>query len=138
MARIESGGWASTLEVLLGGWEPTMSETENDDRSGTEIGQGGQLTDKIGVVGLDATDYEHLETHETSVDLQHLKTAIELIETLGWQKLDVCLVHPPESDDENGPDFPMLSLRTSKPLFSAGGAVTIAPLTEKGRGGNNE
>jgi len=113
-----------------------MSEHETAE-DGTEIVQGGQLTDKIGVVGLDATDYGDLETHETSVDLQHLKTAVELIETLGWDKLDVCLVHPPESDDEHGPDFPMLSLRTSEPLFSSGGAVTIAPLTDKGRGGND-
>jgi len=129
------------IESLLGhtyqrGRGATMSTEHNDAEGDEGLKQGGQLTDKIGVVGPDATDYGNLETHATSVDVQHLKTAIELIETLGWEKIDVCLVEPPESDDEGDPDYPLLSLQTNEPLFSAGGAVTIAPLTEKGRGGD--
>jgi hypothetical protein len=91
-----------------------------------------RLTDKIGIVGLDGTDYGELETHQTTVDTDILKQGIELLDTLGWDQVDVVTV---ESGNDDNADYPLLVLRPPhESLFSGDQAgIAMTPRTEKGR-----
>jgi len=90
-----------------------------------------RLTDQIGIIGLDASPYDDHGTHHTTVDIDNLKTAFELLDVLGWDTIDVCTV---ESTDET-PDHSLLVFRPPREsLFSGDQAgVAIAPLTDHGR-----
>jgi hypothetical protein len=95
-----------------------------------------RLTDPVGVIGIDATDYGEDESHETTVDVSLLKQGLEVIETLGWDQVDVRTVQP------NGDvaDYPLLVLRPPEDsFFGAEGqaGIAIAPRTEQGREGSS-
>ncbi|WP_199233679.1 hypothetical protein, partial [Halorubrum sp. SP9] len=78
----------------------TMSDTTDDSEDyGAGVEQGASLTDKLSVVGIDSTDWGDLERRETTVNVEYLKQGLELIETLDWEKVDICLVDPPNGDD---------------------------------------
>jgi len=90
-----------------------------------------RLTDKVGIVGLDGTDYGEYEKHQTTINTDILKQGIELLETLGWEQVDVCTVTTPNEQT----DYPMLMLKPPhESLFSGDQAgIAITPRTEKGR-----
>lgn len=91
-----------------------------------------RLTDKVGVIGIDATDYDDLENHQTTVSVSLLRQGLDLIDTLGWDQVDVITVDP--MDDKA--DYPMLILRPpSDALFGPDGqaGIAITPKTEQGR-----
>jgi hypothetical protein len=109
-----------------------MSDT---DTGGTGVEQGASLTDKLSVVGLDSTDWGDLERRETTVDIEFLKQGLELVETLGWEKVDICLVDPPNGTDDSKPDNPLLALRPDDPFFGDydNAAVVVAPISGSGQ-----
>lgn len=86
-----------------------------------------KLMDKVGVMGLDNTNYPN-EEHLTTIETEYLKTAINVMDELGWNQLDVCYV-PGKGD------YPLLRFKPpSKSLFAGENAgFSIAPRTEKGR-----
>lgn len=89
-----------------------------------------RLTDKVGIIGLDATDYPQ-ESHETTVNTDLLQQSLELIETLGWEQVDVRTV-----EGNGDSDYPMLILRPpQKAVFDSTeqAGIAITPVTEKGR-----
>jgi len=95
-----------------------------------------RLTDKVGVIAIDATDYGELESHETTVSVDMLKQGLELIETLGWDQVDIRTVET----NNDSPDYPLLVLRPpSEALFGGSGqaGIAITPRTEKGRKRND-
>jgi hypothetical protein len=97
-----------------------------------------RLTDKVGVISLDATEYEHSE-YVTTVNTDELQRGLRLLDELGWDSVDIAVV-PPRSDDAN----PLLGLQQPRESLMSGdqAAITIAPLTDKGRdlasGGDSE
>jgi hypothetical protein len=91
-----------------------------------------RLTDKVGVIAVDATDYGELENHQTTISTGLLRQGLDLIETLGWEQVDVITVAPM---DDNA-DYPMLILRPPRDaLFGPDGqaGIAITPKTEQGR-----
>ncbi|WP_158293502.1 hypothetical protein, partial [Halorubrum sp. SS7] len=90
--------------------------------------------------GIDSTDWGDLERRETTVNVEYLKQGLELIETLDWEKVDICLVDPPNGDDDKNPDSPLLALRPDAPFFGNrdNAAVVVAPVSGPGRGANDE
>jgi hypothetical protein len=59
-----------------------------------------RLTDKVGVIGLDGSAYDG--EYQTTIDADLLKQGIELLETLGWEKVDITTV---ESEERGILDF---------------------------------
>jgi len=94
-----------------------------------------RVTDKVGIVGIDATAYGEYGNHETTIDTEILKQGLELLETLGWDQVDVCTV-----DSDGVSDYPLLVLRPPhESLFSGDQAgIAITPVTEKGREVDND
>jgi len=90
-----------------------------------------RLTDRVGVIGLDGAEYGELGERQTTIDTEILKQGIELLDTLGWNQVDVCTV---AGDDKT--DNPMLVLRPPREsLFSGEQAgIAITPRTDQGRG----
>jgi hypothetical protein len=90
-----------------------------------------RLTDKIGVVGIDGTDYGEYEEHQTTIDTEILKQGIELLDTLGWEQVDVCTVSTPNEQA----DYPMLMLKPPHESLISGdqAGIAITPRTEEGR-----
>jgi len=89
-----------------------------------------RVTDKLGVVGLDTVEYPEEQTERiTTLDATNLKKALSILETLGWNEVDVCAVEPDDVDN------PMLVIKPpTKPLFAGEQAgIAITPRTEKGR-----
>jgi hypothetical protein len=97
-----------------------------------------RITDKIGVVGLDATDYPEEQTERvTSLNTKYLLQGLEILETLGWSQVDVCLVEPYDDDEA---DNPALVLRPPTDSFFGGkqAGIAITPVTDKGRRVNDD
>jgi len=86
-----------------------------------------RVTDMIGVVGIDASDYDDVE-HVTTVDVENLQRTLTLLEELGWGSVDIGAV---EGED----DYPLLVIQPPRDaLFGDDqAALTVAPLTEQGR-----
>jgi len=89
-----------------------------------------RLTDRVGVIGLDGTEYGELGERQTTIDTEILQQGIELLDTLGWNQVDVCTVA-----GANETDNPMLVLRPPRDsLFSGEQAgIAITPRTDQGR-----
>lgn len=92
------------------------------------------LADKVGVIGvgdIPKTDNEEY----TAVSISSLKQALDILDTLGYQDVDVCL--SPSSNEMA--DLPFLVFRpTPKSLMADdNAAVGVAPKTEKGRSGES-
>ena len=89
-----------------------------------------RITDKVGVLGIDATDYGDRETHQTTINTELLADAADIIATLGWDQVDVITVESSESADN-----PMLVLRPPHESVCGGeqAGIAITPRTEKGR-----
>jgi len=85
-----------------------------------------RVTDKVGVVGIDGTDYPNAE-QVTTLKTKYLLQGIEILETLGWDEVDICLV--------DGPDQPGIILRPPTESLFAGeqAGIAIASRTEQGR-----
>lgn len=85
-----------------------------------------RVTDKVGVVGLDGTDYPNAE-RVTTLQTELLMQGIEILDTLGWNEVDVCKV--------GGPDNPMMVLRPPRDSLFGGeqAGIAITPRTDKGR-----
>lgn len=81
-----------------------MSETNSTGKNPDERGEESsdtlrcsQLTDKAEVVGLDTTDYGDKRIQPVSrLSVATLKLQVELLETLGWDTVDVLAVEPKE------------------------------------------
>lgn len=86
------------------------------------------LTDKVGVIGLDAVEYPEHE-HITTVSVGYIKQATELLDVLGWDQVDVCSV------PSKNADYPMLVLRPPHESLFAGeqAGISITPRTKQGR-----
>ena len=92
-----------------------------------------RITDQVGVVGIDATDYPDEQTeHVTTLNSEYLMQGLEILDTLGWKQVDVCTV----KDESGMADHPMLVLRPpTESLFGGEQAgIAITPRTERGRG----
>ena len=89
-----------------------------------------QVTDKAGVVAIDGTDYpeDDVKRHST-VSVSVLQDALELVDTLGWETVDIITAHP-DSDDLR---VVALQPPSDSPLAGEQAAITVAPLTETGR-----
>ena len=89
-----------------------------------------RLTDKTDVIALDGTDYPDaaVERHST-VSVSVLQNALELVDTLGWETIDIITAHP------NSDDLRVVALQppSDSPLAGDQAAITVAPLTETGR-----
>jgi len=85
-----------------------------------------RVTDKIGIVGLDGTDYPNAE-QVTTIKTEILMQGIEILDTLGWKEVDVCTVE--------GDGHPMLVLRPPMDSLFGGeqAGIAITPRTEQGR-----
>jgi len=85
-----------------------------------------RVTDKVGVVGLDGTDYPNAE-QVTTLKTDYLLQGLEILDTLGWGEVDVCLV--------DGPNQPGVILRPPTDSLFAGeqAGIAIAARTEQGR-----
>lgn len=90
-----------------------------------------RLTDRVGVIGLDGTEYNELGERQTTIDTEILQQGIELLDTLGWNQVDVCTVAGANENTDN----PMLVLRPPREsLFSGEQAgIAITPRTDQGR-----
>lgn len=88
------------------------------------MSESNRLSDPVGVIALDATEYPQ-EEHVTTIDVGLLKDSMELLETLGWDKIDVNIVPSHDEPEKN----PMLMFRTPQdPFFaSENTGVAIAP-----------
>ena len=112
-----------------------MSETNstgvNPDDSGEESNDENrsQLTDKAEVVGLDATDYDDERIDRvTTVSVATLSLQLELLETLGWDTVDVVTVDPKEGQEAANP---LLAFRPrADGWFSEQAAVAAAPKSQ--------
>lgn len=93
-----------------------------------------RLTDKVGIIGIDATDYGELEEQQTTVAVDLLRQALDLIDTLGWEQVDVLTVEPTTDDPD---DQPMVILRPPhSALFGPAdgqAGIAVTPRTEQGR-----
>lgn len=87
-----------------------------------------RLMDKVGVMGLDDTEYPQ-EEHITTIDVEYLKSAMVILDELGWTQIDVCAIPSEEAD------YPMLRLKPPHESFFGGenAGIAITPKTEKGR-----
>lgn len=96
-----------------------------------------KLTDKIGVTGITGIADDEAD-HGTSVQLGELRRAVDILDTLGWDKVDVKL-GPDVPHDEGGQPLSVLKPSSRSFFVEDDGdpAVCIAPLTEKGRGGGD-
>ena len=85
-----------------------------------------RITDKVGVVGIDGTDYPNAE-QVTTLKTEYLLQGIEILDTLGWNEVDVCLV--------DGPNQPGVILRPPRDSLFAGeqAGIAIAARTKQGR-----
>ncbi len=86
-------------------------------------------------MAADATDYPSIgETdHGTSVSVSNLRQALDLLETLGWQTVDIGVADPEYADA----DHPLLVIEPPHGgVFASSeqAAITVAPVTDKGRG----
>jgi len=91
-----------------------------------------RLTDQVGVVGIDGTDYDDEQfKHITTVKGDILLQAAEILDTLGWKEVDVTAVGRP-TDDEG---YPMLILRPPTDSLFGGeqAGIAVTPRTEQGR-----
>ena len=86
-----------------------------------------RVTDKVGVVGLDGTDYPNAE-RVTTLKTELLLQGIEILDTLDWNEVDVCKV--------DGAGQPAIVLRPPTDSLFAGeqAGIIITPRTEQGRG----
>jgi len=81
---------------------PQMSDTDSPDKNtgdeeSNETLRCSQLTDKAEVVGLDTTDYGDDRIEVVSrLSVATLKLQLELLDTLGWETVDVLAVKPKE------------------------------------------
>ena len=101
------------------------------DQNGSDGGiESVRLTDKIDVIALDGTDYPDaaVKRHST-VSVSVLQDALELVDTLGWETVDIITAHP-DSDDLR---VVALQPPSDSPLAGEQAAITVAPLTETGR-----
>jgi hypothetical protein len=114
---------------------PDSEESTGGDRRATD--QVVRVTDKIGVLGLDGTEYPERGEHVTTVNGNILRDALEILDTLGWDQVDVIMV-----DGKGEPDYPMMVLRPPEgALFATAGppaGIAITPLTEDGRNGDGD
>jgi len=96
-----------------------------------------RITDKLDVVALDGSDYPDLETaSKTTVKAHFLQQAIDVVEALGWDTVDVCAVENDTSDK------PLLVVQPPDESVLAGeqAAILVAPYDASDRtlGGDNE
>ena len=89
------------------------------------------LSDKTNVIGLDANEYDEEDFHvETSVSTYLLQDALELLETLGWESVDIVLIDPPEDETMQK----LLHFRPSRCEFNSErqAGISIAPKRKDG------
>jgi hypothetical protein len=97
-----------------------------------------KLTDKIGVTGITEIADDEAD-HGTSVSLDELQRAVDILDSLGWNRVDVQL-GPSVEHEEGGQPLLVLKPSPNALLVKDDGdpAVCIAPLTETGRGLSSE
>jgi hypothetical protein len=102
----------------------------DDEQGDTTESERTRLTDKVGVIGLDHTEYPQ-EDHITTVNADILTSVLTILEELGWSQVDVIAA----DSDEGSADYPMLVLRPPTDSIFGGSqaGICVAPKTEKGR-----
>jgi hypothetical protein len=99
----------------------------SDSEDGFETAR---LTDKANIIALDASNYpEDRVTRHTTVSRSVLEQSLDLMNSLGWETIDIITADP--VDDE----LPLLALQPPGDTLLAGeqAAITVAPKTEYGR-----
>lgn len=109
-------------------------ETGEDSDSGMNISDAVKLTDRANMVGIADAD---LPERTACFPVDRLQTALELVDTLGWETVDLYTVESSCSDPHEALALRPVGSGWSPPQP----AVVVAPFTEDGReafGGGSE
>ena len=114
--------------------------TDTDDASLPSGDDVARVTDKLSVVGIDASDYDEATyQYNGTFRVDYLQQMLELLDTLGWDEVNLGSIVPP-GGDADGARLLLVTPDCPKPWTGDQASVSLAGRvnTEYARGERDE
>ena len=96
-----------------------------------------RLTNRTNVVGIDASEYgEDVYQYDGTFSVEYLKQALDIVETLGWDNVNLGSILPDEDDEDHDGRLLLITPDCECPWQGEQASVALAGRANTKYGGN--